>query len=439
MGWHVFVGGAWEESHTPHVLVGGEWRQVIKGYVFDTGAWHRFFPDEEPSATTIVGGLSGSVYVGTGLTVWGEVTVAEGVVPGGTVQLEQRLDGEGDGAWVIVGSTTIADPGNPVGNWSMTATPQKCGASEFRAVYSGSGGVQPSESAVATAVVQIATPAQMSGGTITNTSLAVSWSAVPGATGYRLYRDGSPVADVGSGTTSYEYAGLSPGTEYNLTVSALSGACVSAQSPVKQGRTSADQVIDSGSATIQVEAWKTGSYRPDEAWGYIGEKVGQGYYTVSTRNYTGCVDFGTLAMMQGKVVAALGANGDQRLANGTITGARLYLHKVSGVGVSGSVTVSFYRSASECDVGGEPARLGTKVDVASTVNGAAKWYDIGVAHADAIVRGTGGARSIVLYDFGTPNYAQFQARAYSADSCDMQMDWSWNYELTPAVAGAWLN
>ena len=47
-----------------------------------------------------------------------------------------------------------------------------------------------------------------------------------GVAGYRIYRDGSgaPIAEVGSGNTSYRDTGLSPNTNYSYTVSAFDAA-----------------------------------------------------------------------------------------------------------------------------------------------------------------------------------------------------------------------
>lgn len=437
MAWHVWESGAWRYVVAPHVAVGGEQKQVARAYVFVGGAWERYWPDKEPTVTTIDGGL-GSIPVGAGSTVFGTVTTEIGAITGGTVTLYQRLVGEGEGDWVQVGSTVIFNPGSAVGNWSMTATPTKCGLSVFRAVYEGT--VSNGESqAEESSSVYVQVPALPTGGAITNDSLSISWDAVPGVDAYWLKRDGVAIDSVSAGTLSYTFTGLSAGTQYGLIVEAVSGDC-SAESPEKVGTTSADEVRDTGSATIQVDSWRSGSWRPDVGWGYIDSRVGQGYYSVSSRNYTGCVDYGGASVMRGKVVAALGENGDGRFDNGTISGARVYLHKLSGVGSGGSVTASFYHSAAEVDaVDAEPPRLGTVVDEATSVSGAGKWYDIGVEHGDAIARGTGGARSLLMYDLGTSNYLQMQGRSFSADSCDMEMDWAWDYVSQPSVPGEWLN
>ncbi|MEV5317812.1 glycoside hydrolase family 18 protein [Streptomyces sp. NPDC052687] len=73
-----------------------------------------------------------------------------------------------------------------------------------------------------------AAPAGLATGTVTATSVDLSWTAVPGATGYAVYRDGTKVRTVTGTTTTV--TGLAPSTAYSFQVTAVNDAGESARS-----------------------------------------------------------------------------------------------------------------------------------------------------------------------------------------------------------------
>ncbi|MFF5479586.1 chitinase [Streptomyces sp. NPDC012935] len=73
-----------------------------------------------------------------------------------------------------------------------------------------------------------AAPTGLKTGAVTSSSVALSWSAVPGATGYAVYRDGAKVQTVTG--TSATIGGLSPSTAYGFQVAAVNDAGESAKS-----------------------------------------------------------------------------------------------------------------------------------------------------------------------------------------------------------------
>ncbi|MGX7757227.1 chitinase [Streptomyces angustmyceticus] len=73
-----------------------------------------------------------------------------------------------------------------------------------------------------------ATPGGLTAGTVTPSSVALSWNPVPGATGYTVYRDGTKHQAVGG--TSATVSGLSPATAYRFQVTATNAAGESARS-----------------------------------------------------------------------------------------------------------------------------------------------------------------------------------------------------------------
>ncbi|MGI5136533.1 MULTISPECIES: chitinase [unclassified Streptomyces] len=82
-----------------------------------------------------------------------------------------------------------------------------------------------------------AAPTGLRTGTVTSSSVALSWSAVTGATGYAVYRDGAEVQTVSG--TSATVTGLSPSTAYSFQVAAVNDAGESAKSAAVSATTSA--------------------------------------------------------------------------------------------------------------------------------------------------------------------------------------------------------
>ncbi|NYE42654.1 chitinase [Streptomyces fulvorobeus] len=78
-------------------------------------------------------------------------------------------------------------------------------------------------------------PAGLSAGTATASSIPLTWNAVPGATGYTVYRDGAKATT--STGTSATVTGLAADTAYQFAVSATNAAGESARSATVSART----------------------------------------------------------------------------------------------------------------------------------------------------------------------------------------------------------
>ncbi|MFE0510771.1 chitinase [Streptomyces sp. NPDC058964] len=82
-----------------------------------------------------------------------------------------------------------------------------------------------------------AAPTGLRTGTVTSSGVALSWTAVTGATGYAVYRDGARVQTVPG--TSATVSGLAPSTAYGFQVAALNDAGESAKSATVTATTTA--------------------------------------------------------------------------------------------------------------------------------------------------------------------------------------------------------
>ena len=82
----------------------------------------------------------------------------------------------------------------------------------------------------------------LSASNVTSSSLTLNWTLAQGATGYRIYRDGSVAGSVYGSVYSYDVAGLQPDTTYTFTVEAVDAAGnVSQNNPATTVKTNAAQ------------------------------------------------------------------------------------------------------------------------------------------------------------------------------------------------------
>ncbi|MEV5514375.1 glycoside hydrolase family 18 protein [Streptomyces flaveolus] len=95
-----------------------------------------------------------------------------------------------------------------------------------------------------------AAPAGLTSGSVTSSSVALSWSPVPGATSYAVYRDGARVRTVTG--TSATVTGLTPSTAYAFQVAAVNDAGESARSATVTATTA--QGSDGGGSGLPAHA-----------------------------------------------------------------------------------------------------------------------------------------------------------------------------------------
>ncbi|MDB5906165.1 MAG: poly(3-hydroxybutyrate) depolymerase PhaZ [Massilia sp.] len=93
-------------------------------------------------------------------------------------------------------------------------------------------------------------PAGLAVGATTATSIALSWNAASGATGYNVYRNGSKITAAPITTMSYTSTGLAAGTTYSFQVSSVgNGSVESALSGAVSGTTSSGFACTATAAT----------------------------------------------------------------------------------------------------------------------------------------------------------------------------------------------
>jgi poly(3-hydroxybutyrate) depolymerase len=92
-------------------------------------------------------------------------------------------------------------------------------------------------------------PANLAVGAVTASSIALSWSAASGASGYNVYRNGSKITASPVTTTSYTATGLAASTAYNFQVSSTGSSGESALSGAVTGTTSSGFVCTATNAS----------------------------------------------------------------------------------------------------------------------------------------------------------------------------------------------
>ncbi|MFE4750007.1 chitinase [Streptomyces mirabilis] len=93
-----------------------------------------------------------------------------------------------------------------------------------------------------------AAPTGLAAGTVTSSTVALSWSPVTGATGYAVYRDGAKVQTATG--TSTTVSGLAPSTAYAFQVAAVNDAGESAKSATVTATTSTGSGGSTGHALV---------------------------------------------------------------------------------------------------------------------------------------------------------------------------------------------
>lgn len=254
----------------------------------------------------------------------------------------------------------------------------------------------------------------------TYTNVTVSWEAVDGATGYEVFVNNS---SQGQQSTTSKSIPMVENQSKQIRVQPIRKSVAGNSSSTYTYYSGRAEVRDSGSKTgMQFGPSRVDSWRTQDRWAYLEAKAAQGTYG-TYGSYRGVIYYGPSGVRD-SLRAALGSA--NRQVYGSCTRAHVYLHKRTGVGSSGAVTVGIQRTNSPAS-GGEPTGIGN-VDRTSSASGTGAWIEIGTEHGKAI--GDGSYTSLMTRKDGTSNYAQFE-------NGTLMLDWSWNYLVTAAAANTW--
>ena len=431
----VWNGEFYEYSNTPQVNpYGTGWVPLFEGWAWNGDYWEQFYPDFYATQVTDVEMvLSGAC--GGDLTVTGRVTDHTGEIPmEGSVTFYWRESYLA--AWNEGGTVTV----QPDGSFTLVQSPWRaCGTALCKVSYGGDKewgaadfiGLTPDNGLVAPV---------LTGGTITNTSAAFSWTAVPCADMYEVWEGDRQIATVSG--RSYTHSSLGQGTRVSYRVRARSASgCVGEYSEPLSGRTGRPEILDTGSKTGLVFAPdETNTWRKDKGWGFHGDLLAQSYPTSSSQQAKGVIDFGKnnislllMAYLTDPASPNFGL-GMARILGGHSTKATVRMQRRSGG--PASPPVRFYTSMEGARNPGGISHDGPVKSVTASAVGAVKDYEIGRDLSAALAQG---ARSLVLYATGTGNYCMFQGESYSGllGSCWLTINWSWSYPTQAGITPHW--
>ncbi len=192
-------------------------------------------------------------------------------------------------------------------SWAIGA--QWGGVYQWRVKARDSSGVESGWSETRTLTVRYGAPSNLSASVVSGSQINLSWSAsadAPGnIDGYRIYRNGAPIATVNSSTTTYNDTGLSCSTQYTYEVKAYRGALESNPSNAVSPATPACPAIPAPPSNVVVAAttahsitlrWQDNSNNETGfriyKWGYNGAAWGFYYYASVGANVTTFTDSG---------------------------------------------------------------------------------------------------------------------------------------------------
>lgn len=112
-------------------------------------------------------------------------------------------------------------------------------------------------------------------------SVTITWSPSPGASGYQIFRDGVPIAQVGPNATSYTDTGLMANTHYDYKVAAIheSGASSDPSEEVSTETQTVDD-NDAPSEVLNVKATAVSSAQINLTWDASVDNIGVKFYDI---------------------------------------------------------------------------------------------------------------------------------------------------------------
>lgn len=381
-----------------------------------------------------------AISYGSGFNVSGTIKVAStgANVTAGTAELWGRWTTGPNTAFAKSVSVAVT-----AGTYSLTQPAvEGLGPTEWQVRYTGSSAFDAANSAAVGSTVSLPAMGSVSQGTMGYTSASFSWGAVAGAESYQYVQrvaGGSWSAPIANTARSQTATLLAADTTYEWMVRALGtttgGTTVyTAYSASISGKTGhpAQTVAAGTSGWIYIDCWADDSYRDDTADWDQSSTMQQGYYTDSSRNYTGAAIYKG-SVVKDALIAGLGTDGALKQSNGTCNACHIEMERLTAVGdYNASVDTTFYRSTSTgSSPGGAPTKSGTGVSkTLSNVAAGKTFYDIGTAHGQGM--GDGTYNSIIIYKKSAAAYASFHAYR-------LRLTWTWpTLTKVAAVSPTWI-
>lgn len=261
--------------------------------------------------------------------------------------------------------------------------------------------------------------------------ITLGWNAVSGASYYNVY-----VAWTGQGkylraqTSSLTYTlSMGPDVNHQMWVSAVSGAGLeSTHSGPHQVRSGHPEARNSGSLTHESRPYQTSTWRPSDGWGYSGDDVLQGYFSVTSNNA-----FGTIHADGDAVNNWITANyGAGVVANMGYDDLALAVYRQSGSGTGNAVSQTYYVSPAIPYSGGQPPLAGGTAMGSHLPNNAGSW-DRGIPAwwAGHVMRhedvGNGPCHSFVIYRYNSVDYSRYGGKGDYGNAFNIYIATSWNF------------
>lgn len=427
--------GTWSFTYTPNIPAADYRAYYPASGVYQQGVSTPYQTKSLALTTTTTMNVPSGLRHGSSASWTGTVKDAQNKnVTSGTVTLYRQRT-TGDTTWYSFATATVSN-----GAWTASGTPTVVGTTNWRADYGGIPGFTASSSAATRSDVGLGTVALNKTG-INHDTLHTTWNAISGATSYETLLNGGLTQDTNE--LGCWRNGLAQMTTHTYQTRAKAqdsaGAWVyGAWSGAISGYTGRPESRKSGSFGYETRPQGTGSYRPSTGWGYVGDKVAQGYYSQTANNYTGVIDYDEGAFQNW----VAGNWGWDVVGNLNFTAARVAMYRVSGVGTGGAVGVWWYVTNSYPN-GPVPALAGGEAR-GSLTPGQAAWVDLPYPHwakhvllSENIGGSVGTVYSLATYRYNSGEYCQWQGASAGGNVCNLYVECNWNFVTVGYVAPYW--
>lgn len=428
--------GAWSTTHTITIPGSAEYQAVFTNSGIYLGSQSAIVPVNTSVGTTVSAPSLPTLVRGTALSVSGTVTVTStgASVTEGTVNLWWRYTVGADQSWKQSSATATVVSGNYTLNHPALTI---LGATEWQVRYVGTSKFNAANSAAVAGTVGLPGQGVLTKGSVSHTSAAFSWAAVSGAVTYEVERwNGSAwIALATTSALSYTDSTLANDGQYYWRVRPKAadpaGTVVYGAYCSWISMTTGHPAVapTTGSQTFSFTSTTFRCYRNDTGWQGSGDYEMRQSWFSSAYGGQGYVGIARYSGIRAAIVAAAGENG---LANGSCTSAKITLYRTA-TGTDTNATASFYTTASTGS-GGRPTLLGSAVNIAASGYSASKTYDIGTAHGARLAKEE--AFSVAIARDSSGHYLGLNGAGTNGGK--LEIGWTWSYGGVSLVSPTWV-